>query len=319
MLGGAWVRSRCGGRSVWTSRAGAAGARCRWWRSRRQDRSAGTARGPTSDVVVPARARGQGCRDGAAGSRSAAAQAAVSSRRVPTLFATNALGKRLASSCIPRQPVQWAGTTTVRRQLTERLHRRPDHRLEQRAGEVEPTEHRVHPVHPGQRPRMPHDVDHAGMPAPGDDDEPAAGHVHDQRLVVEDQRVRLPAPVPQRLVDREALLEVGRTRHLAGDQHAAGEQERRLRPLDDVEADALQRAAAGGRQLPRLAAGQRDPPARPELRGASAPAGSRSRRAPGSARPGRWCGRSDRASRPPPRACPGPAPSGACSRPSRPG
>jgi hypothetical protein len=76
---------------------------------------------------------------------------------------------------------------------------------------VEPAEHRVHPVHPGQRPRVPQDVDHAGVPAPGHDDEPAPGQVHDQRLVVEDQRVRLPAVAPQRLVDREPLLEVGRS------------------------------------------------------------------------------------------------------------
>ena len=47
--------------------------------------------------------------------------------------------------------------------------------------------------------------------------EPAAGQVHDQRLVVEDQRVRLPAAAPKGLMDREPLLEVGGPRHLAGD------------------------------------------------------------------------------------------------------
>ena len=67
------------------------------------------------------------------------------------------------------------------------------------------------------------------------------------------------------LVDGEALLELGRAVDLAGDQQRAVEQERGLLLLDDLEAGALERAAARGRQLDRLAARQRDPAAAPEL------------------------------------------------------
>jgi len=42
--------------------------------------------------------------------------------------------------------------------------------------------------------------------------------VRDERLVVEDQRVRLPVPVALGLVGREAALERGRAVDLAGDE-----------------------------------------------------------------------------------------------------
>ena len=65
-------------------------------------------------------------------------QAAVSSRRVPTLFATNARRHPVGQLVHPAPAGAVGGHDQIRRQLTERLHRRPDHRLEQRAGEVEP-------------------------------------------------------------------------------------------------------------------------------------------------------------------------------------
>src|SRR5262245_9529553 len=65
------------------------------------------------------------------------------------------------------------------------------------------------------------------------------------RLVVEDQRVGLPVPVALGLV--QTLLEVCGQLDFAGDQHAAVEEERRLSPLDDLEALGLEQAAAQGR------------------------------------------------------------------------
>ena len=97
-------------------------------------------------------------------------------------------------------------------------------------------------------------------------DQALAAHVHDQRLVVEHQRVRFPPPVTQRLLRRKAGLEPRRAVDFAGDQHAAAEQEARLAVLDDREARALERGAAGRRQLDRVTAGNHEPATAPELR-----------------------------------------------------
>ena len=99
--------------------------------------------------------------------------------------------------------------------------------------------------------RVPHDVDDAGVTTAGEDDEPAPGEAHHDRLVVEDQRVGLPAAVDVRLVSQEAGLERRRAIDLARHEHRPVEQERRLSFLDDLEARALERGAAGRGQLGR--------------------------------------------------------------------
>jgi hypothetical protein len=109
------------------------------------------------------------------------------------------------------------------------------------------------------------DVHDPRVTAAGQHDQAASAHVRDQRLVVEDQRVRLPAPVPVRLVRRHSVFELGRAVDLAGHQERAVEQERRLLALDHVEAGSVESAPARGRQLDRLAAGERHPAAAPEL------------------------------------------------------
>ena len=110
------------------------------------------------------------------------------------------------------------------------------------------------------------DVDHARVPAAGDDHQALARHVHDQRLLVQDHRVGLPAAVQPGLLRREAGLVAGDPRHLAGDQDRALEQEARLFLLDHVEARLRQPAPAGRRHLARFPAGQHDPPPPPEVR-----------------------------------------------------
>src|SRR5688500_4030303 len=103
------------------------------------------------------------------------------------------------------------------------------------------------------------------MAAARDDDKAVAAHAGDERLVVEDQRIRLPALDPVGLVTREAALELGGAVDFAGDVQRALQQKRRLAVLDDVEPGALQRALAGRRQLDRLAPREGHPPAAPEL------------------------------------------------------
>ena len=82
-----------------------------------------------------------------------------------------------------------------------------DQRLEQRPAEVEAAHDGVYLADARELARVPGDVDDAGVPAAGQHDQALAPHVHDQRLVVEHQRVRLPPAAAQRLLRREAGLE----------------------------------------------------------------------------------------------------------------
>jgi len=72
---------------------------------------------------------------------------------------------------------------------------------------------------------VPGDVDRAGVATAGQHDQTPAPHVYDEGLVVDDQRVGLPAPVAPGLVEGHALFELGRAVDLTGDQHAAVQQE----------------------------------------------------------------------------------------------
>nr|WP_230205070.1 MFS transporter [Parafrankia elaeagni] len=111
-------------------------------------------------------------------------------------------------------------------QLGERADRRRDDRLEGGAAEVQPADQRVQPVHPGQPQGVSGDVDRARVPAAGQDQETPAPHVHDQRLVVEDERVVLPAgAVPPLVRGRHPAFEVRRAVDLAGDEDVAVDQQ----------------------------------------------------------------------------------------------
>jgi hypothetical protein len=72
---------------------------------------------------------------------------------------------------------------------------------------------------------MPRDVDGTGVAASGEHDQATPPHVHGERLVVEDQRIGLPAPIPVRFVEGQTLLEVGGAVDLAGDEDAAIQQD----------------------------------------------------------------------------------------------
>lgn len=67
--------------------------------------------------------------------------------------------------------------------------------LEEWAGEVEAADDGMDLLDSGQGAGVAKDVDHAGMSAAGDHQQSAAVDVHDQRLIVEDQRVGFPPSV----------------------------------------------------------------------------------------------------------------------------
>src|SRR6188472_4335075 len=143
---------------------------------------------------------------------------------------------------------------------------RRDDRLEVAAAEVESADHRVEVILAGQALDVAERVDQSRVAAAGENDEPAPADFGDDRLVIEDQRVALPAAGSLGLMGgRGPALEAGRPIDLAGDEQRAVEQERRLLALDDLEAGTLERASAGRRKRERLAALDRDPPPGPEL------------------------------------------------------
>src|SRR6266481_6030088 len=122
-----------------------------------------------------------------------------------------------------------------------------DEGLEDRPVEVEPAEQCVQGLLAGEPPGVAADVDHAGVTAAADHDQPFAADVDDERLIVQHERVGLPDLIDPGLLDREARLVAADAWHLAGDQDGSVEQEAWLLVLDNVEAGLPQRGRAGGR------------------------------------------------------------------------
>jgi uncharacterized membrane protein len=125
------------------------------------------------------------------------------------------------------------------------------------------------------------DVDGAGVPAAGHDDQSLAAHVHDEGLVVEDQRVGFPRCAGPVLVCRgHAVFEVGGAVDLTGDQDGAVDEQGRLAALDHVEALAGQRTFAECRPVVGPTAGPGEAAAGPHQRV------DNHRQGPGTAPPG---------------------------------
>jgi len=164
-------------------------------------------------------------------------------------------------------PGAMAGHDERRVELGERRDRRADHRLERGPAQVQPTDQAVQALDRGEPHRVPDDVHRARVPAAGDDDQPAAAHVHDQRLVVDHQGVVRPGSAVPRLVGgRHPALELRGAVDLAGEEHAAVDEQRRLAALDHREPLAVQGAGAQRGHLPRVLAGHRLPTAGPGVR-----------------------------------------------------
>ena len=121
--------------------------------------------------------------------------AAQSEIVVPTALCTNASGNRRARRCTAFQPVQCAEHQQLGPEIVEGRDRRLDDRLEHRTAQVEPADDGGDVSLAGKPLRVAHDVDDPGVTTAGEHDEAATGEAHHDRLVVEDQRVRLPAPV----------------------------------------------------------------------------------------------------------------------------
>src|SRR6188472_3909663 len=97
---------------------------------------------------------------------------------------------------------------------------------------------------------MADDVDSTGVPAAGEDDQPALADVYDEGLVVDHQGIVLPGLAGPRLMrGRHAVFEVGHAVDLAGDQDAPVDEQRGLLPLDESETFGGQRARIEGRHL----------------------------------------------------------------------
>src|SRR6266481_4698125 len=142
----------------------------------------------------------------------------------------------------------------------------------------------MQPADAGQPLCVADDVDGAGVPAAGHDDQSLAAHFRDQGLVVEDQRVGFPRCAGPVLVCRgHAVFEVGGAVDLTGDQDGAAGEQGRLAALDHVEALAGQRSFAECRPVVGPAAGQGEAAAGPRQRV------DNHRQGPGTAPPGE-CG-----------------------------
>src|ERR1700729_164080 len=133
----------------------------------------------------------------------------------------------------------------LRVQRTQVVDAPRDQRLEDRPVEVKAADNRVQRPVLGKPAGVTADVHYAGVPASRDDQQALVLDVDDQRLVVEHQRIRLPAAVQPGLLWRESRLVAGAAGYLASDQHRLLEQEAGLAFLDDLEPGTDQRAAAG--------------------------------------------------------------------------
>src|SRR5262249_35904850 len=104
------------------------------------------------------------------------------------------------------------------------------------------------------------------MSAAGEDNQSTIADVDDDRLIIEDQRIRLPVIVAPRLLRRKARFVIGGSIHLAGDQDGVVEQETWLVLLDDRKSGALERGPTGGRNLARLIVAYTNAASLPEVR-----------------------------------------------------
>src|SRR6185437_13402242 len=149
----------------------------------------------------------------------------------------------------------------------ERVDRGTDARGKEGAAQVQAAEQCVQPGDAGQPLCVADDVDGAGVPAAGDDDQSLAAHVHDEGLVVEDQRVGFPRGAgPVLVCGGHAVFEVGGAVNLTGDQEGAVGEQGRLAALDHLEAVAGQRMFAECRPVVGPTAGQGEAAAGPHQR-----------------------------------------------------
>jgi hypothetical protein len=117
-----------------------------------------------------------------------------------------------------------------------------DEGLENRSVEMESAHDRVEGTLFGQAAGVPADVDDPSVAAAGNHEEALVLDVDDERLIVEDEGVGLPAAVNPGLLQREPGLVAGGAGYFAGDQDGSVEQEAGLLLFGDFEAGVGERS-----------------------------------------------------------------------------
>ena len=100
---------------------------------------------------------------------------------------------------------------------------------------MKPTDDRADLVRAGEPARVSHRIDDAGVTASAQHHQPPIAEAEHQRLVVEDQRIGLPAILRERLMPGKPSLERRLAVNLTGAEHRSVEQKRRLALLHDRE------------------------------------------------------------------------------------
>ena len=167
----------------------------------------------------------------------------------PTEGCTNASGRAWARRWVAFQPVQWPGTTRSTPKSAKAAIDGSMIGSNTAPVRWKPPTKPDDPVAAGEPPGVVEHVDGAGVGAAGHHHQALAGDVDDHVLVVEDQRVGLPAVAGPGLVDGEAGLELGDPGDLAGDQHLAVEQQGGAALLHHLQALGLQVGPAGRGQV----------------------------------------------------------------------
>ena len=124
-----------------------------------------------------------------------------------------------------------------------------DQRFVQRSIQMKAAEESVHTGFAGQCQCVARDIDDAGVSATSEDDQAAIAHVHDDRLVIENEWIRLPVVIVPGLLYWKTGFVPGGARYFAGYQDGPLEEETRLAVLDDFESSALQSPSASRRDF----------------------------------------------------------------------
>src|SRR5262245_2338915 len=137
----------------------------------------------------------------------------------------------------------------ARAKFFQRLNRRCNDRLETGPGQMKTADHRLNSIDARHLSSALERVNDAGMTAAGEDDEPFVPDAQNDRLVVVDPRIGLPAAIDPGYLRTPAFCET----HCAGDlsrpQRAPADDHRRPALLDDFHILSLEIALAGRNML----------------------------------------------------------------------
>src|SRR5262245_24082158 len=90
-----------------------------------------------------------------------------------------------------------------------------DQRQKQGSGQVKTAHDGIDPLHASQGLGVMDDIDNPRMPTTGHDHQALAPYIDNCALIVANQWIGFPLPMPQGLMHRESLLKRGRPRHFS--------------------------------------------------------------------------------------------------------